>query len=63
MPKYDVKYKKKVVRYFNKNGMAATVRKFGHNHSVIYRWQRKSETVGFMRKKWKHTLTMKNWIY
>lgn len=33
--------------------MAATKRKYGHHHSVIYRWKRKSETVGFVRKKTK----------
>jgi len=51
MPQYDVIYKKKVLAYFDKNGSRATERKFGHDSSVIYRWKRKSETVGFMRKK------------
>lgn len=51
MPQYDVKYKKKVLAYFKKHGKAATMKKFGHSSSVIYRWKQKSETVGFMRKK------------
>ncbi len=51
MPKYSVEYKKKVLAYFDLNGQAATVNKFGHHPSVIRSWKRKSETVGFMRKK------------
>ncbi len=51
MPKYSVQYKKKVVAYYKKNGQAKTIKKFGHSHSVIHKWLRKSETVGFMRKK------------
>lgn len=53
MPTYDVKYKKKVVAYLKKSGVAATEKKFGHSSSVLYRWKRKSETVGFMRKNMK----------
>lgn len=60
MPKYDVEYKKEVLAYFDKNGISATCRKFGHNRSVIYRWKRKEETVGFVRKKTKtYTLNEK----
>jgi len=51
MPTYDVEYKKKVLAYYDKHGISATVRKFNHDKSVVYRWKRKSETVGFMRKK------------
>jgi transposase len=53
MPKYDVKYKKKVLRYYYKYGLASTVKKFGRSKSVIYTWKRKSETFGLMRKKTK----------
>lgn len=53
MPRYGVEYKRKVVKFLDKYGMSATTKKFGHDKSVIYRWQRKSETVGFMRKKTK----------
>jgi len=51
MPTYDVKYKKRLLAYYDKHGISATVRKFKHDKSVVYRWKRKSETVGFMRKK------------
>lgn len=51
MPQYDVEYKKEVVKYFEEHGKTATMQKYGHSDSVIYRWKRKSETVGFMRKK------------
>ena len=50
MPQYNVEYKQEVVKYYEKYGQKATVSKYGHNHSVIHRWKRKSETVGFMRK-------------
>lgn len=50
MSKYSVEYKKKVLAYLDKNGIIATKSKFGHNHSVIYRWKQKGETMGFMRK-------------
>ncbi len=53
MAQYAVKYKKKVLTYFDKNGIGATCRKFRHSRSVIYRWKRKEMTVGFMRKKTK----------
>lgn len=53
MAQYDVKYKKRVLAYLDKNGIEATCREFNNNRSVIYRWKRKSETVGFMRKKTK----------
>ncbi|MFV0424023.1 MAG: hypothetical protein ACK5K7_00400, partial [Bacilli bacterium] len=53
MPQYDVEYKKKVLAYFDNNGISATCRKFGHSMSVIYHWKRKEKTVGFVRKKTK----------
>ena len=53
MAKYDVKYKKRVLMFYESNGITATIKKFRHDPSVIYRWKRKSETVGFMRKKMK----------
>lgn len=53
MPKYDVEYKKKVLAFYEEYGLNATMRRFGHRDSVIYSWKRKSETVGFMRKKTK----------
>ena len=51
MPKYSVEYKKRVVDDYKKNGKTYCVKKYGHSSSVIYRWVRKSETVGFVRKK------------
>lgn len=53
MPQYDVKYKKMVLAYLDKNGINTTCRKFGHSMSVIYRWKQKEKTVGFVRKKTK----------
>ncbi len=51
MAKYSVEFKKKVLRYYKKNGITKTCRKFSMVDNVIYRWKRKEETVGFMRKK------------
>ncbi len=53
MPKYSVKYKQKVVTYYSEYGLSKTIDKYGHSNSVVYKWVRKSETVGFMRKQTK----------
>lgn len=51
MAKYSVQFKKKVLIYYEKYGQSATKRKFNISNATIHRWKRKSETVGFMRKK------------
>lgn len=51
MAKYNVQYKKKVLTCYEKYGLSETIIKFNICASTIYRWKRKSETVGFMRKK------------
>ncbi|QVK20091.1 helix-turn-helix domain-containing protein [Mycoplasmatota bacterium] len=52
MAKYDVEFKVKVVSYYNKYGLTATMNKFNLKaDETIYRWVRKSKTTGFMRKK------------
>ena len=50
MPKYSIKYKKKVLAHFKIHGIAKTISCFGVHKSVIYDWDRKSETVGLARK-------------
>ncbi|XMB66713.1 hypothetical protein RI065_10500 [Mycoplasmatota bacterium zrk1] len=51
MAKYSVQFKRKILNYYEQYGQAATVKKFNVHGPTLHRWKRKSETVGFMRKK------------
>lgn len=52
MAKYNIEFKKRVVKYYFVNGTEATLRQFNYiARETLYRWVRKNETVGLMRKK------------
>jgi len=51
MPKYTVKFKKEVAKYYVKNGLSSAVRKYNVDKESIYKWFRQLESEGFMRKK------------
>jgi len=51
MAKYDVRFKEEVARFYLKNGLSSTKRKYNVSKTAIYKWVRQLESEGFMRKK------------
>ena len=51
MAKYSIEFKKKVLASCDKIGPNATFKKYGIAKETLYKWRRKRETVGLMRKK------------
>ncbi len=51
MPKYSVEFKHKVLASCDEIGPNATFKKYGIAEETLYKWRRKREMVGLMRKK------------